>query len=55
MRRIFASSRVVPTKINCSVPRRELNAILMGTNKAEELATELEISKENIDTEDRST
>ena len=48
MKRIFASSRVVSTNSNLSVPRRELNAIVIASNKGVELAAELGISKDNV-------
>ena len=48
MKRIFAASRVISSKITLSVPRRELNGIVMAVKKELEIAMELEIPKENI-------
>ena len=43
-----ASKNVSSTKPTLSVPRRDLNAITMGVNKAADLAAELVIPKENL-------
>ena len=48
MRRILASSRIVSSSSSMSVPRRELNGIVMAAKKALEFSEALGISKENI-------
>ena len=48
MRRIFASSRIVSSSSSMSVPRRELNGIVMVAKKALEFSETLGISKENV-------
>ena len=48
MRRIFASSRIVSSSSTMSVPRRELNGIVMAAKKALEFSETLGISKENV-------
>ena len=48
MKRIFASSRVVSSKSTMSVPRRELNGIVMCVRKLLELEKALTIPHENI-------
>ena len=48
MRRIFASSRIVSSSSTMSVPRRELNGIVMAAKKAFEFSETLGISKENV-------
>ena len=48
MKRIYASSRVVSSKSTMSVPRRELNGIVMCVRKLLELEKALTIPHENI-------
>jgi len=45
---IYSTTRVAPTKTKLSVPKKELNGILLGVEKAIKLAKSLEIRKENI-------
>ena len=47
MKRLFAASRVVSSKSTMSVPRRELNGIVMAVKKLLELEAPLEIPHEN--------
>ena len=48
MRRIFSSSRVVSLSSTMSVPRRELNGIVMAAKKGLEISNRLGIPKENV-------
>ena len=45
---IFASSRVAPMRQPLSVPRKELNSLVLGCRKVKELAKELSILPENL-------
>ena len=48
MRRIFATSRIISPKNNMSVPRRELNGLVLAAVKAKALREELEIPEGNV-------
>ena len=48
MRRIFATSRIISPKSPMSVPRRELNGLVLAAIKATALRDELGIPEENV-------
>ena len=48
MKRIYAASRIVSKSNNMSVPRKELNGIVLAVKKALEFAAEFNIAMENV-------
>ena len=48
MRRIFATSRIISPNNNMSVPRRELNGLVLAATKAKALKDDLGIPEENV-------
>ena len=48
MKRIFATSRIVSPNSKMSVPRRELNGLVLAAIKAKEMKEELGVKEENV-------